>query len=61
MANEDGDLNTDYPHVKAVHKCISCGTASDRNDVSEEEMITGVLVCRVSGHTAPLRVVVVEA
>jgi len=44
MANESGDNITNTPQLKSVHQCINCGTTCDRDDMSVEEMITGVLV-----------------
>lgn len=60
MTDESGNLTDDKPGLKSVHQCIRCGTTCERDQISEEEMIAGVLVCRVCGHSGPLRVVVVR-
>ena len=60
MENEVAAPDVDHQHLKAVHLCINCGTTCDRDHISEEEMITGSMVCAACRHSGPLRVVVVE-
>ena len=60
MENEVADPAIGNQHLRAVHQCINCGTTCERDQISEEEMITGSMVCAVCGHSGPLRVVVVE-
>lgn len=60
MENEVAAPSIDTPHLKAVHQCINCGRTCERDHITEEEMITGSMVCAVCGHFGPLRVVVVE-
>ena len=60
MTNQNEALNPALLPLNSMHQCISCGTISGRDDITEEEMITGVLVCRACGHTGPLHLVVLR-
>jgi predicted RNA-binding Zn-ribbon protein involved in translation (DUF1610 family) len=48
------------PSLLSVHRCVACGTIRRREDVAEDELITGVLMCRQCGFSGPLSVTVIE-
>ena len=47
--------------LKSVRRCARCGTVEERDNMTEDAMITGVSECRICGISGPLNVVVVEA
>lgn len=46
---------------KSVHLCVQCGAITNREEMSEDAMITGVLQCRECRHSGPLNVAIVAA
>lgn len=59
MENASEEPKDKVEHLRAVHQCTVCGATLDRESITEEEMITGVLACRACGHSGPLKLVVV--
>lgn len=45
---------------KSVHRCAHCGAIVEREDVTEDAMITGVFGCHECGRSGPLNVVAIE-
>lgn len=48
------------PRFTSVHRCVYCGALLQRDDATEEEMITGVFVCKSCGRSGHLNTVVVD-
>lgn len=62
---EDDQNNPEQPSTrtrrfKSVHRCVYCGAIVDRDDATEEAMITGVFECPKCSRSAPLNVVVID-
>lgn len=58
--NNREQLSARTRRFKSVHRCAHCGATVDRENVTEDAMITGVFECPVCSRSGLLNVVVIE-
>ncbi len=45
-----------FDKLRVVHVCERCGAAVGYSQVSEDVVVTGIVVCEYCGYAGPLRV-----